>query len=214
MFRSLDTEILIRSLEDRIEKWERCADGSILAKPKRAHFDELAVTFRKVFLETEYSFIASINLVKEPTPKAKDEAQRILEKLGTLSFELMWKRTFLTKNPIFVTSTGPPKQDEVYRSNSEVVTLLNSEKRIMAKIQKLKPEEMSINLVPLGDLDLPNVVKERVGFSLFPDESPTQVSWLISLSKIMYRSVGYAGELQTIFDVLDHISRLLREISG
>lgn len=213
MFGESDTDILIRSLEDRIENWQRCADGSLLIRPKNANFDELAVTFRKIFTDTEHNFIASVNLVKPGTRKAKEKASRIFEELSGLSFELKWKRGFVTRKPVLLGSSPPKGSDKGSRRGFEPATFLGSEKELMAKIQKLKPEELSINLVPLGELAPSNVVETRTRFPSSTSQSPVQVSWLVSITKIMYRSIGYASELRRIFDMLDEISRELRKIS-
>ncbi len=211
MFGELSGEFLIRSIEDRIEKWERCADGSLLVKPKKANFDELAVIFRRIFMDTEYNFIATISLVKDP--KDRNKALRIFQRFGDLSFELRWKGGLLTKKPIFVESTPPIHNKKALELDSELGAFLNSQEGLMMKIQKLKPEELSINLMPLGDFNPSNSVKDATGFSLSLDQSPAQVSWVISLSKIIYRTVDYPSKVRAIFDVLDDLSGVLREIN-
>jgi len=212
MFSDVNNDLLIRSLEDRIEKWERCADGSLLVRPKKADFDELAIIFRRIFMDREYNFIATISLVRDP--EAKNEALRKLEGCGNLSFELMWKKSFPTRKPVFVRSTKPQPDRKTSKLGSELEASLNSQGELMTKIQKLKPEELSITLVPLGNLDQSRIMKDRSGFQPPPNQSLTQVSWAISLSKILYRSVDYSNKARTIFDILDDLSGLLKKISG
>lgn len=183
-----DIKILISSIGDKVEKWEKFADGSIVIKPKKANFDELCVSFRKIFMDTEYTFISSKIIFR--VPKAKYLV--LSEKIGSISLELKWRRDLFVKKPIFVKSSGLSKSE----STSAILDSLNSEETLLKKIKKCNPENLTANLVPLSPPNNSRII---------------DLSWIISLSRLLYRNVNYSREMQLIFDTLDLLSKILGE---
>lgn len=183
-----DVKILISSIKDRVEKWEKFADGSIVIKPKKANFDELCVSFRKIFMDTEYTFISNKIVFRMP----KTKYLVLSEKINSFSLELRWRRDFLIKKPIFVKSSKISGSENI----SAILDSLNSEESLLKKIKKCSPENLTANLVPLSPPK---------------DSRLINLSWIISLSRLFYRNANYSREMRMIFDTLDLLSKILSE---
>jgi hypothetical protein len=180
--------ILISSIKDKVEKWEKFADGSIVIKPKKANFDELCISFRKIFMDTEYTFIISKIVVKIP----KTKYLILSGKIGKFSLELKWKREFFIRKPIFVKSSDFSRPENI----NTILNLLNSEKILLEKIKKCNPENLMANLIPLSPSN---------------GSRSIHLSWIISMNKLFYRNLNYSREMRAIFDMLDHLSKILSE---
>jgi len=185
-----NVKLLISSIKDKIESWKRFADGSIVIKPKKASFDELCVSFRKIFLDTEYIFVSNKTVARI----SKTKYSRLDEKIGNISLELKWVRKLFLKKPIFAKSENSSNLQVV----DAILNSLNSEKELFEKIRKCSPENLNINLVPLTPPNNPKSIN---------------LSWIISLNKVLYRQVSYPRKIRTIFDILDSLSKILGEAS-
>ncbi len=208
-------EVII--LGDYIREWRNVRGGILLTPKSHLHFDRLIIQSQyAISMEKIFSFSCMIDLV--PEEGMGEDSRRLYRSFVGLAAELSWRGSIFWPRPLFKSHTLLDRlRDHIpeIRVSTELVDELNRSGPVIKMLRKVRPKSLHIVLssflrLPTEPADVePDPIRRLVDYY----HNPVEVSWVISLSKLIMRSIGYKKSFINIIRLLDLISQVIVDVS-
>lgn len=215
LFAEKPTEVI--ALKDYIRDWKNVRGGILFLPKSHLHFDKLFMQSQyAIYMEKIFSFSSMIELIPE---EEMDEDSKFLSRsFMELAAELSWSGSLLWSKPRFESHTLLGKlreQTSEIRINTELTDALNGSNSVIKMLRKVRPKSLHVVLssfvrFPTEPVEVGfNPIKRLVDYY----RNPVEVTWVVSLSKLIMRSIRYKKSLVDVVKLLDSISDVVLKVS-
>jgi hypothetical protein len=207
---TFEIPLTVRCLKDKIAEWDY-AGSVIRILPKDASFDVLKVRTSRLMstlFEIMETFECVINVKSEGDMSEK--GRKLYQRLKGMECELKQTGIF-RKKCLFAF----PPQPSCVEMDNRLIKALTSDNELLNVIRGLNLEELAISLYYRAPFDVyikPS--KEKVLASMADYyQNPKEIAWVVTASKVMPRLANYRKTVTKIYNILDYISKRIREIT-
>jgi hypothetical protein len=207
---TFEIPLIIRCLKDKIAEWDS-AGRVIRILPKDASFDVLKVQSSRpmsTLFEIMETFECIINVKSEQDMSEKD--RRLYQRLKGMECELKQTGIFRRKC-IFTFAPQPPGVE----MDNRLIEALTSDNELLNMISGVRLEELAISLYYRAPFDVyvrPSKEKVLAAMAEYY-QNPKEIAWVVTASKVMPRLANYRKTITKIYNILDCISKRVREIT-
>lgn len=205
----------VKMLEDYITNWEKM-DGEIIFFPKKhLHFDKLFLRSRYAFMDRVFDFSGVIELV--PEQRMNEDSKHLHNSLMELSCDLSGTGFFKRKPRFESYALLNLLQDYIpsLGVNNGLVNALNESRSVIALLRQIRPDDLCITLSSFaqGPRHLVQQGFDPIGLMVENYRNPNEVTWIVSLSKLISRTLSYRKMFTGIVSVIDCISEIVLRVS-
>lgn len=197
-----------------IDSWSS-VEGTIYMKPKKAAFSHLILrSKRSFFFETKWHITVLYDAVDELS--MDDLCQTLYRRLKNMEC-ILESKGFLGRNKYFRPNN---KLNELrffipeIEVSDELSRILNEKEEVMGLVRSILPDKMTITLHSMPVKYKPASTEAVMRGTAAFYRKPTQITWIITLTRGFSRGPGVTRKADQIIQLLDQIIGVLSKKMG
>lgn len=205
---------IVKALESKVDAWKYLGE-ILLIIPKNAYFNEMYFLKRRLLwsMDEKSIFIGVTNIVSEN--QMNRDMKKLYQKLKGMECELK-REGFLGRRMYFKHSSSLldiKNRISGLKLDDKLIRKLNEDKYLFDLLAKVKPEKLALALSISPNTPI-QTAEDYYRTVLSYYKNPLKISWEVSLAKVIERGLGFRKTITGIFDIIDYLSKILKEITA